>query len=132
MGILTTSEHPQAAGSFLQFMLSQEVQSKDLNYSFPVNQAVFDQETTEERVFDSYLSFTDADGNNIGVQAQYPDAQDRENLRTWVDNLTTPASTDFIIRSTVLDQMTACLLKEITPEDAAQNAMKTINLYLAE
>ena len=132
MGILTTSEHPQAAGSFLQFMLSQEVQSKDLNYSFPVNQAVFDQETTEERVFDSYLSFTDADGNNIGVQAQYPDAQDRENLRTWVDNLTTPASTDFIIRSTVLDQMTACLLKEITPEQAAQNAMKTINLYLAE
>ena len=132
MGILTTSEHPQAAGSFLQFMLSQEVQSKDLTYCFPVNQAVFDQETTEERVFDSYLSFTDADGNNIGVQAQYPDAQDRENLRTWVDNLTTPASTDFIIRSTVLDQMTACLLKEITPEDAAQNAMKTINLYLAE
>ena len=132
MGILTTSEHPQAAGSFLQFMLSQEVQSKDLTYCFPVNQAVFDQETTEERVFDSYLSFTDADGNNIGVQAQYPDAQDRENLRTWVANLTTPASTDFIIRSTVLDQMTACLLKEITPEDAAQNAMKTINLYLAE
>lgn len=132
MGILTTSEHPQAAGSFLQFMLSQEVQSKDLNYCFPVNQAVFDQETTEERVFDSYLSFTDADGNNIGVQAQYPGAQDRENLRTWVDNLTTPASTDFIIRSTVLDQMTACLLKEITPEQAAQNAMKTINLYLAE
>ena len=132
MGILTTSEHPQAAGSFLQFMLSQEVQSKDLTYCFPVNQAVFDQETTEERVFDSYLSFTDADGNNMGVQAQYPDAQDRENLRTWVDNLTTPASTDFIIRSTVLDQMTACLLKEITPEDAAQNAMKTINLYLAE
>ena len=132
MGILTTSEHPQAAGSFLQFMLSQEVQSKDLTYCFPVNQAVFDQETTEERVIDSYLSFTDADGNNIGAQAQYPDAQDRENLRTWVDNLTTPASTDFIIRSTVLDQMTACLLKEITPEDAAQNAMKTINLYLAE
>ena len=132
MGILTTSEHPQAAAAFLQFMLSQEVQSKDLTYCFPVNQAVFDQETTEERIVDSYMSFTDADGNKIGVQAQYPDAQDRENLRTWVDNLTTPASTDFIIRSTVLDQMTACLLKEITPEDAAQNAMKTINLYLAE
>lgn len=132
MGILTTSEHPQAAAAFLQFMLSQEVQSKDLTYCFPVNQAVFDQETTEERIVDSYMSFTDADGNKIGVQAQYPDAQDRENLRTWVANLTTPASTDFIIRSTVLDQMTACLLKEITPEDAAQNAMKTINLYLAE
>ena len=132
MGILTTSEHPQAAAAFLQFMLSQEVQSKDLTYCFPVNQAVFDQETTEERIVDSYMSFTDADGNKIGVQAQYPDAQDRENLRTWVDNLTTPASTDFIIRSTVLDQMTACLLKEITPEDAARNAMKTINLYLAE
>lgn len=132
MGILTTSEHSQAAGAFLQFMLSQDVQSKDLNYSFPVNRAVFDKETTEERVIDSYTSFIDADGNKISVQAQYPDAQDRENLRTWVDNLTTPASTDFIIRSTVLDQMTACLLKEITPEEAAQNAMKTISLYLAE
>lgn len=132
MGILTTSKHPQAAGAFLQFMLSQQVQSKDLSYCFPVNQAVFDKETSEERVIDSYTSFTDADGNSIGVQAQYPDAQDRENLRTWVDNLTTPASTDFIIRSTVLDQMTACLLKEITPEEAAQNAMKTISLYLAE
>lgn len=133
MGILTTSKHSQAAESFLQFMLSEEVQAKDLkNEYFPANKAAFDEETNQEQVIDSWLSATDANGNKISVQAQYPDAQDRENLRTWVDNLTTPASTDFIIRNTVLDQMTPCLLKEITPETAAQNAMKTINLYLAE
>ncbi len=132
MGILSGSQHPQAAADFLKFMLSEGVQSKDLVYSFPVNQAVFDKETSEDRVVDSWLGSTDADGNYVSYQAQWPDAQKREKLRSWVENLSTPASTDRTIRKIVLDQIFDCLTGVITPAEAAQAAMQSLNLYLAE
>ncbi len=131
-GILSDSEHPQAATDFLKFMLSESVQAKDLTYSFPVNKAVFDKETSEERVLDSFISTNDAEGNRYTFQAQWPDAQNRENLRTWVANLTTPASTDKTIRKIVMDQIFDCLTGVIAPEEAAQAALQSLNLYLAE
>ncbi len=127
MGILSNSQHPQAAGDFLAFMLSQEAQAKSLVYGFPVNQAVFDQETSEDRVVDSFLGF-----DEMSFQARWPNAGEREMLRSWVANLTTPASTDYTARNMILDQALPCLTGQITPEEAAQNAMKSLNLYLAE
>ncbi len=128
MGILSTSQHTQAAGDFLAFMLSEAVQSKDLLNSFPVNKAVFDKETSEDRVVDSWV------GSSIdkAYQAQWPDQEDRDKLRSWVANLSTPAPQDKIIRNMVMDQMHACMVAEITPEEAAETALRSLNLYLSE
>lgn len=132
MGILADSQNPQAAEAFLTFMLSEAAQSKDLTYSFPVNQAVFDKETSEDRVVDTWSSSSDADGNRMSLQSQWPDAEDREKLRGWVAALTTPASTDRTIRKMVMAQMSDCLFGKITPEEASRKAMQTLELYLAE
>ncbi len=132
MGILSTSQHSQAAGEFLKFMLSDAVQSKDLTYSFPVNQVAFDRETTEDRGITGYISGGGVDGVDYDFACPWPDEENRQMLRSWVDGLHIPASTDHIIRNMIMDQMHACLLGEITPEEAAQAAMQSLNLYLAE
>ncbi len=132
MGILSTSQHPQAAGEFLKFMLSEETQAKDLAYSFPVNQAAFDKELSEDREPTGWLSSSDRDGNDYSFQTLWPSKENRDKLRSWVEKLSTPASQDRIIRNMVMDQMHDCMLGKLTPEEAAQTALRTLNLYLSE
>ena len=132
MGILTTAAHSQAAEKFLTFMLSDEVQSKDLSDGFPVNQVTFDREIEEEGFSDSSFGSSDADGNRISYDAQWPDAQERQALKGWVDNLTTPANTNRMIRKMVMAQMFDCCNGVITPEEAAKAALQSLNLYLSE
>lgn len=132
MGILTTSANQHAAKQFLSFMLSEQVQSKDLSTGFPVNQAVFDREIAEDRTVENYHGTNDLDGNRISFSSQYPDARRRQELKTWVDSLTTPALTNRIIRTMVMAQMSDCCNGIITPEQAAKAAVQSLNLYLSE
>lgn len=128
MGILKDAAHPQAAEKFLSFMLSDEVQAKCLSNGFPVNKVTFDREMAEERVVNSWI------GSKSGVayQAQWPDAAQREELRVWVNNLTTPANTNRTIRYMVMEQLWDCCNGIITPEQAAESALQSLNLYLSE
>ena len=128
MGILTEATHPQAAEKFLSFMLSDEVQSKDLTTGFPVNQITFDRELSEDRYVDSVLS----DGPDRSYHAQWPDAARREELRGWVENLSTPANTNRTIRYMVMEPLYDCCTGAITPEEAAEKALLSLNLYLSE
>ena len=132
MGILTAAAHPQAAETFLTFMLSDAVQAKDLTTGFPVNETTFEREIVEDRTTDSTFGSSDADGNRISYSARWPDAQERQELKQWVSKLTTPALTDRTIRSKVMDQMVDCCNGVITPEQAADAALRSLNLYLSE
>ena len=127
MGILTEAEHTQAAEKFLSFMLSDEVQAKDLTSGFPVNQVTFDRELSEDRYVDSVIS----DYPN-SYHAQWPDAARREELRIWVEKLSTPANTNRTIRYLVMEPMYDCCTGAITPEQAAEKALQSLNLYLSE
>ena len=132
MGVLTTSKHQQAAREFLAFMLRDEVQAKDLSTGFPVNETTFEREIVEDRTADSSFGSSDADGNRISYSARWPDAQERQELKQWVSKLTTPALTDRTIRNKVMDQMVDCCNGVITPEQAADAALRSLNLYLSE
>jgi len=133
MGILTTSAYPEAAEDFLLFMLSDEVQSTGAwSNTFPVNKTVFDREIQEDGESTSTFGTSDEDGNFISLVAKWPDARRRQELKTWVDALDAPALTNRIIRNMVMEQMDDCLNGRITPQQAAQNALKNLNLYLSE
>lgn len=127
MGILKDAAHPQAAEKFLSFMLSDNIQSKCLSYGFPVNKVTFEREMSEERVIDSWIG-----GGTFGYQAQWPDAGRREELRGWVENLSTPANTNRTIRYMVMEPLYDCCTGAITPEQAAERALQSLNLYLSE
>lgn len=133
MGILTTAAHPQAAETFLTFMLSDEVQAKDLTTGFPVNQVTFQRELSEDRYVDSVFTTGSAvQDTSVSYSAQWPNASQRQQLKGWVDDLTTPALTDRTIRSKVMDQMVDCCNGKITPQQAADAALRSLNLYLSE
>lgn len=133
MGILTTATHPQAAETFLTFMLSDEVQAKDLTTGFPVNQVTFERELSEDRYVDSVITTGSAvQGTSVSYSAQWANASQRQQLKGWVDDLTTPALTDRTIRSKVMDQMVDCCNGKITPQQAADAALRSLNLYLSE
>lgn len=132
MGILTSSTQQEAAAQFLSFLLSEEAQSSAQGFGFPVNQAAFDRQITENRTSDSSATMSDEEGNIVTFNFRYPDAELRQQFKTWVDQLTTPASTDRIIRSMVIEQAAACLNGELTPQQASDAALQALNLYLTE
>lgn len=68
----------------------------------------------------------------ISFAARYPSAAERQQLKTWVDQLTTPALTDRTIRNLVEEQAELCLKGELTPAEAASKALQSLNLYLSE
>lgn len=133
MGILTTSPSQEAAEEFLLYMLSSEAQTTNgWSDTFPVNKTVFDREIQEEREANTTFGISDEDGNHMTLKAQWPDARRRQELKTWVEALDAPALTNQVIRTMVMAQMDDCLNGRITPRQAAQNALKNLNLYLSE
>ena len=134
MGILATAAHPQAAETFLSFMLSDEVQAKDLTTGFPVNQVTFQRELSEDRYVDSGIAMPSAEqgGTSVSYSAQWPNEAQRQQLKGWVEALTTPALTDRTIRNKVMEQMVDCCNGIITPQQAAEAALQSLNLYLSE
>lgn len=133
MGILATAAHPQAAETFLTFMLSDEVQANDLTTGFPVNQVTFQRELSEDRYVDSVITTGSAvQGTSVSYSAQWPNASQRQQLKGWVEALTIPALTDRTVRNKVMEQMVDCCNGVITPEQAADAALRSLNLYLSE
>lgn len=132
MGILTSSTQQEAAAQFLTFLLGEEAQSIAQGFGFPVNQAAFDRQIAEDRTLDTSATMSDEEGNMVTFNFRYPDAELRQEFKTWVDQLTTPASTDRIIRSMVIEQAAACLSGELTPQQASDAALQALNLYLTE
>ena len=114
-------------------MLSDEVHAKDLTTGFPVNQVTFDRELSEDRYVDSVVTTGSVvEGTSVSYHAQWPDAARREELRGWVENLSTPANTNRTIRYMVMEPMYDCCTGAITPEQAAEGALQSLNLYLSE
>ena len=131
-GVLSTSGQVEKAKEFVSFALGEEVQSGALGFGFPVNQTVFDKQIQEDKVADASFATSDEDGNMISYMARYPSAAERQQLKTWVDGLTTPALTDRTIRNLVEEQAALCLKGSVTPAQATSQALQSLNLYLSE
>lgn len=132
MGILGTTENKAAAEDFLVFLLGEQVQSREYAVGFPVNLAALQNQIAEDKESYSSGSFSNDDGTYEEYDGLYPDAQRRQRLRGWAEALTTPALTDQTIRNAVIEQAKNCLNGNITPEEAAKAAIRSLNLYLSE
>ena len=127
MGILTSSQNPQAAESFLNFMLSDGVQDKDLSTGFPVNRVSLERQLSEERVLDYWIG-----NGEMAYQAQWPNEKQRQEVGQWIENLTTPANTNRTIRNMVMEPLWDCCNGNITSGQAANQTLQALNLYLSE
>lgn len=132
MGILNTSGNKTVAEEFLVFLLGEQAQNNPYGTGFPVNMAVLEKQIAEDKESTSAASFGNDDGTYEEYEGLYPDAQRRQRLRTWAENLTTPALTDQTIRNAVIDCAQYCLNGNCTPEEAARETIRSLNLYLSE
>lgn len=130
-GILSASGSVAEAMDFLRFVLSEEVQ-EGWSYGFPVNRSAFDREIAQDKVSKDAFASSDENGNMISFMSRYPSAAERQQFKTWVDGLTTPALTDRTIRNLVEEQASLCLKGNLSPAQATNQALQSLNLYLSE
>lgn len=131
-GVLNTTEIADTAKDFIRFLLGEEVQRRNLNYGFPVNQAVFEGLIQEDKTTDVSFATSTEDGQMLSLTARYPSAQERKELAQWVRDLTTPALTDRTIRTLITAQAADCMNGTCTAKEAADRALQSLNLYLSE
>ena len=131
-GVLNTTEIADTAKDFIRFLLGEEVQKRNLNYGFPVNQAVFEALIQEDKTTDVSFATSTEDGQMLSLTARYPSAQERKELAQWVRDLTTPALTDRTIRTLITAQAADCMNGTCTAKEAADRALQSLNLYLSE
>ena len=131
-GVLNTTEIADTAKDFIRFLLGEEVQRRNLNYGFPVNQAVFEALIQEDKTTDVSFATSTEDGQMLSLTARYPSAQERKELAQWVRDLTTPALTDRTIRTLITAQAADCMNGTCTAKEAADRALQSLNLYLSE
>ncbi len=131
-GVLNTTEIADTAKDFIRFLLGEEVQKRNLNYGFPVNQAVFEALIQEDKTTDVSFATSTEDGQMLSLTARYPSAQERKELAQWVRDLTTPALTNRTIRTLITAQAADCMNGTCTAKEAADRALQSLNLYLSE
>ena len=127
LGVLSGTKNQSAAEKFIRFVLSPEIQVDSGYVGFPVNCSGLDQVISEDRTTTVSMSIGD-----IRAEALWPDRERRQMLNGWVSQLTTPASVNWMIRDMILKQLAPCCSGEITAKEAADAAIKALNLYLAE
>lgn len=131
-GVLNTTDIADTAKDFVRFLLGEEVQKRNLNYGFPVNQTVFDKLIQEDKTANASFASSREGGEMISLTARYPSAQERKELAQWVQALTTPALTDRTIRTLITTQAADCMKGTCTAKEAADRALQSLNLYLSE
>jgi ABC-type glycerol-3-phosphate transport system substrate-binding protein len=128
VGINSASSQKELAKEFIQLLFSTEIQKLDLTDGFPVNQAAMDEwiQTNKEN-----YGFTVGDGETM-VQASYPDQKSRKSIYESICAAEKPMVNDITMIDMILDEAEKYLRGDITAEQAANNAVASINLYLSE
>ena len=134
VGVSSKCNDADAAREVVKRLLSREIQELLTNDGFPVNQKAFD--ASAQLSTSDYNSFSIMiDGENseaISLEVTEPTPEQVETLKQIIEKLKTPTLMDSVIFEAVVEQAGPCLTGEITPESAAGEVMKKVNLYLSE
>ena len=128
VGINSASSQKELAKEFIQLLFSTEIQKLDLMDGFPVNQAAMDEWI---KINKENYGFTVGDGETM-VQGSYPDQKSRTSIYESICAVENPMVNDITMIDMILDEAEKYLRGDITAEQAADNAVASINLYLSE
>ena len=134
VGVSSKCNDAAAAREVVKQLLSQDIQELLTYDGFPVNRKAFD--ASAQLSAADYNSFSMViDGENseaISLEVTEPTPEQVEALKQIIEKLKTPTLMDSVIFEAVAEQAGPCLKGEITPEAAAGEVMKKVNLYLSE
>jgi hypothetical protein len=128
IGINSDGNQKEIAKEFIQLLYSKEIQSLNLEGAFPVNKAAM----KEWIQFDSDNYIVISDEVETTITAYYPDQNSRNHVYECICAANKPMVNDMVIMEMILDEAERYLRGDITAEQAASNAVSSINLYLLE
>ncbi len=128
IGINSAGKQKELAKEFIQLLFSEEIQRLDLLDGFPVNKAAM-----EEWVKRNKENYTFSVGDEeYTFSAFYPKKELRENIYESIRAVDKPMVNDMTMMDMILDEAEQYLRGDITAEQAASNAVASVNLYLSE
>ena len=142
IGINAKSKNIDTAKEFYAFALSADGQKAIDSYSgFPVNKERFDASLVDPDAgtegYDPNESkgswgMTDEDGNEISVDSYWPTDDQIAQLKNLIDSLDTPSYGDYTILSTILKDSMNAIIGDTSVDDAVEQVVKDIDIYLSE
>ena len=142
IGINAKSKNIDTAKEFYAFALSADGQKAIDSYSgFPVNKDRFDASLVDPDAgtegYDPNESkgswgMTDEDGNEISVDTYWPTDDQIAQLKNLIDSLDTPSYGDYTILSTILKDSMNAIIGDTSVDDAVEQVVKDIDIYLSE
>ena len=88
-------------------------------------------EPLEDDVIYSF-DLKDEDGNEISVDIYWPTDDQIAQLKSLIDSLDTPSYGDYTILSTILKDSINAIIGDTSVDDAVEQVVKDINIYLSE
>lgn len=133
-GLCANAKNRETAVSFLKAMFGNEVQQKDLKDGLPVNADAFDLLMKNPGDSDELYSTggSDEDGNSISLTVYWPNAEEINELKNSIQNLTTPSCADDYIKNEVLSIGTKVLTGEKGIDESVNQIMQKVSIHLQE
>ncbi|NBJ01490.1 carbohydrate ABC transporter substrate-binding protein [Lachnospiraceae bacterium] len=136
VGINQNTAQMETAKEFVTYLLSQEVQSAQLDDGFPILESAL-QDKKDEVNSDYASSFYmmsswNFEGEKLELEANFPTVEEVEGFIEMCGTLTRPAEQERIIWNLYQEEADQYLGGEIDAETAAENIARKVDTYLAE
>ncbi len=128
IGINSAGKQKELAKEFVGLLLSTDIQRLDLMDGFPINKAAME-EWVQLNKSNDFASMGDSE---YSFQYDYPQEKPRKDLYESICAADKPMINDMTMVDLLLDEAERYLRGDITAEQAAQNAVASVNLYLSE
>jgi len=138
MGISSKSTQTEAAQQFIKYLFGKDAQIISQSGGFPVQREAFlsvidgNQYEGQEDLSMAFSGAGMAEGDYISYMAKPTPQEEIDKFTELVESLTTPALQDDVIKETVIEQGTKVLKGEQTPEEAVNEIMQKVKIYIAE
>ena len=142
IGINSKTKDMDTAKAFFSYMLSSEGQDSFDSYNgFSVNIDSFnksmidpnaDQPGYDPNQSNGGWGTTDENGNEIMLDLYWPTEEQIADFKAMIGTLSTPSYSDNTILSTILNDCFGCIVGDDSIDDAVEQVVKDINIYLSE
>ncbi len=129
VGINSTGSQKELAREFVQLLLAEEIQGLMGMEGFPINQTALEQWIQQEPKDKIGMLYTDGD---YEIRGSYPKLTIREKIYEMISTLSKSMVNDTTMMDMILDETERYLRGDISAEQAADNAVSSINTYLNE
>lgn len=133
VGVSAKSGQTEKAKEFVRFMLSEKGQEHSQGTGLPVNREALEVLLQGKNLVNGGIAVMSNDGSyNMELSLRTPTQDEVSQLLDLVSALDTPAFQNQIIHDAVMEQGTTFLLEEKSLQEAVDEVLKQVSLYLSE